>query len=306
MIGVLLTAYGGPDTLDDVEPYLLDVRGGRPTPPPMLKEIRERYALIGGRSPLRHWTERAADGLAARLGDRYRVAVGMRHWHPYIAQSVSTLAEAGADRLLVVPMSPYYAKMSVGAYADKVAQALPPGLKARIARSWHLQPDLVRGFAENLRSSRIENAPVLFTAHSLPARIRDEGDPYPDQLRETAAAVAQAAGVTDWHFAFQSPGRTGETWLGPFAEEEVDGLRAAGATAVTIAPIGFLCDHVEILYDVDIALKAHAEQNEMRLARIPSLNDGEALVCALAAVVAQLERGVSDDVISTEEIPCVS
>lgn len=306
MIGVLLAAYGGPDSLDDVEPYLIDVRGGRPVPPPMLQEIRERYALIGGRSPLRHWTMRAAARLSERLGDGYRVAVGMRHWHPYIAQSVSEMAEAGAERLLVVPMSPYYAQMSVGAYADKVAKALPRGLKARIARSWHRQPDLIRGFAENLASSRIERAPVLFTAHSLPARIRDEGDPYPDQLRETAAAVARAAGVTDWHFAFQSPVRTGETWLGPFAEDELDRLRGAGATAVTVAPIGFLCDHVEILYDVDIALKAHAEQREMRLVRTPSLNDGEAVVCALAAVVTQLERGVSDDVISMEEIPCVS
>lgn len=306
MIGVLLTAYGGPDSLDDVEPYLLDVRGGRPTPPPMLKEIRERYALIGGRSPLRHWTERAAAGLAARLGERYRVAVGMRHWHPYIAQSVSELAETGIERLLVVPMSPYYAKMSVGAYANKVAQALPARLPARIARSWHLQPDLVRGCAESLRESRIEGAPVLFTAHSLPARIRDEGDPYPDQLHETAAAVAKAASVDDWHFAFQSPGRTGETWLGPFAEDMVNRVADEGATAVTIAPIGFLCDHVEVLYDVDIALRAYAEQRGVRLSRTPSLNDGEALVSALAAVVTQLERGADDHVISTEEIPCVS
>ena len=306
MIGVLLTAYGGPDSLDDVEPYLLDVRGGRPTPPPMLHEIRDRYALIGGRSPLRHWTERAAAALTARLGEGYRVAVGMRHWHPYIAASVQALADTGVERLLVVPMSPYYARMSVGAYTDKVSQALRPGMTARIARSWHLQPDLVRGFAESLQQGHIDDAPVLFTAHSLPARIREARDPYPDQLLETAAAVAHAAGVTDWHFAYQSPGRTGEAWLGPFAEEVVDGLHNAGARAVTVAPIGFLCDHVEILYDVDIALKAHADKLGMQLARTPSLNDGEALVAALAAVVHHLECGVDDTVISTEEISCAS
>lgn len=293
MTGVLLMAYGGPESLDEVEPYLADVRGGRPSSPELVAEVRERYRLIGGRSPLLHWTRRAAEALQERLDPAaYRVRVGMRHWHPYIADAVRESVVAGEGRLLAVPMSPYYSKMSIGAYADKVRTALEGAeVDVRVARDWHLQPQLLDAFAQRLRERLGNDSVVLFTAHSLPRRILDEGDPYPDQLRETARALAERLGLARWTFAFQSPGRTGEAWLGPFAEEELDRLAAAGERAVLVVPIGFLCDHVEILYDIDIALKQHAERLGLRLERTESLNDSAALIEALASVVGALEAG---------------
>lgn len=283
MIGVLLMAYGGPRSLEEVEPYLTDVRGGRPTPPALLEEVRERYRLIGGASPLLPWTERVASRLQDRLGPAFQVMIGMRHWHPYIAE---TLAGASVERFYAIPMSPYYSRMSVGAYAEKVAVANVP---VRLARSWHLEPSLIEAFAQRVRDAEGD---VLFTAHSLPARILQEGDPYPRQLLETARAVAEKAGVLRWHFAYQSPGRTGETWLSPFAEETLDRLHAEGRDRVLVVPVGFLCDHVEILYDLDIALQQHARGLGMTLSRTESLNDSPLLIDALASVVAQM-RGAA-------------
>jgi len=298
LTGVLLMAYGGPESLDEVEPYLADVRGGRPSSPELVAEVRERYRLIGGGSPLLRWTRRVADALQERLDPAaYRVRVGMRHWHPYIADAVRESIGGGERRLLAVPMSPYYARMSVGAYADKLTRAIDGAdVEVRMARDWHLHPALLDAFAERIAARFLGDPAVLFTAHSLPRRILDEGDPYPDQLRETARALAERLGLPRWSFAFQSPGRTGEAWLGPFAEEALDALAAAGERSVLVVPIGFLCDHVEILYDVDVALKQRADRLGLRLERTESLNDSPALIGALQSVVGALEAGGGEGV----------
>lgn len=298
MKGVLLMAYGGPASLDEVEPYLADVRGGRAASPELVAEVRERYRLIGGRSPLLDWTRRVAEALQQRLDVDQRVFVGMRHWHPYIEEAVREAAAAGVDRLVAIPMSPYDSRMSVGAYADKLAAARQTvgaeRLEAAVVRSWHLHAAFVDAVRERLETALRRLDPpvaVLFTAHSLPARILQHGDPYPRHLEEAVAAVARAAGLERWHFAYQSPGRTGETWLSPFAEDVVDRLHGEGVRRVLVVPIGFLCDHVEILYDLDVMLTKRAAALGVELVRTESLNDSPRLVDALEDVVRQVDGG---------------
>ncbi len=300
-IAVLLMAYGGPGRLEDVEPYLQDVRGGRPTSPELLHEVRERYAQIGGRSPILDLTRAQAAGTARVLGDRFRVYVGMRHWQPYIREAVDEIVRAGHRRVIGLVMAPHYSTMSVGAYEKTLLEAAGEGgrrLETALVRSWGDHPQFLAAVAEHVAQA-LRGFPtpgavqVLFTAHSLPQRILAAGDPYPDELRASAAAVAARLGLADWRFAFQSAGATPEPWLGPEVGAVLRELAAAGRKDVLIVPIGFVSDHVEILYDVDIAYQALAKELGMRLERTRSLNDDPLLMECLANLVrrAASERG---------------
>ena len=288
-IAVLLMAYGGPGSLDEVEPYLLDVRGGRPTSPQFVDEIKARYARIGGRSPIRELTEAQAAGVQRALGERFAVYVGMRHWHPYIRDVVQRMLADGQRRAVGIVLAPHYSAMSVGAYQKQLLDAAAGRLETALVRSWGDHPKFLDLVAERVaqalqRFPSPQAVQVLFTAHSLPERILASGDQYPAELRVSAAAVARRAGLATWHFAFQSAGATSEPWLGPEAGALMTELAGQGHEAFLIVPIGFVCDHVEVLYDVDIAYRALAERLGVRLERTASLNDDPRLVGALAEI----------------------
>jgi ferrochelatase len=295
-IAVLLMAYGGPDSLDDVEPYLLDVRGGRAVSPEFVAEIKARYAQIGGRSPLRELTEAQAAGVQRLLGDRFAVRVGMRHWHPYIADTVEQIVAARQRRLVGIVLAPHYSSMSVGAYQKKLLAATAGRLEAALVRSWGEHPKFLDAVAGRVTQALARfpspaAVQVLFTAHSLPERILASGDPYPAELRASAAAVARRAGLTGWHFAYQSAGATAEPWLGPEAGALMTDLAGKGHQAFLIVPIGFVSDHVEVLYDVDIVYRALAGRLGVRLERTPSLNDDPLLMSALAEIAHDTAAG---------------
>lgn len=297
-IAVILMAYGGPNSLAEVEPYLMDVRGGRPTKPELVEEIRERYAKIGGRSPIRELTDAQAAGLGRSLGSRFSVYVGMRHWHPYIKETVDRIASAGHRRVVGIVMAPHYSAMSIGAYERKLMEAIGTRLELAMVQRWGDHPKFLDAVAQHVRDARArfaapDKVQVLFTAHSLPERILANGDPYPDELRASAAAVAQRLGLSSWHFAFQSAGATPEPWLGPEAGSVIKQLAGQGHDSILIVPIGFVCDHVEILYDVDVEYQGLARKLGIRLERTISLNDDPGLVAALDDLTrrAVAERG---------------
>ena len=299
MPGVLLMAYGGPNSLADVEPYLNDIRGGRPSTPELVAEIVDRYRQIGGKSPLLEISTQQARALEQRLnadGLKVRAYVGMRHWQPRIKEAVSQAAADGVTRLTAVYLAPHYSRMSVGAYFEKVNEAvagLATPLEVRYVKSWHDEPLLLKALAEHAReglakfpASERASVEIIFTAHSLPTRILKDGDPYPDELLATAWGVAALLdGKNPWRFAYQSQGRTPEPWLGPTVEATLDELAKAGTRHVLIAPVGFVADHVEILYDVDIAFRRHAAALGIQLERTASLNAGPTFIEALARVV---------------------
>ena len=295
-VAVLLKAYGGPDKLDDVEPYLLDVRGGRATSRELVDEIKARYARIGGRSPIRELTEAQARALGHALGPEFAVYVGMRHWHPYIAAALEGIVAAGHRRLVGIVLAPHYSAMSVGAYEKKLLDAAAGRVQLALVRSWGDHPGFLDAVAarvtEALRRFPSRNGvQVIFTAHSLPQRILAQGDPYPDQLRVSAAAVGRLVGLPQWHFAYQSAGATPEPWLGPEAGAVITELAASGREAFLVIPIGFVCDHVEVLYDVDVVYRGLAARLGVRLERTASLNDDALLAAALAGLVRKTAAG---------------
>ncbi len=296
---VLLLAYGGPDSLADIPAYLADIRGGRPTPPTLLAEITRRYELIGGRSPLLEITRRVADKLAVAVGQP--VYVGMRHWRPTIAETVAQMAADGVRHCVTICMAPHYSRLSIGAYRRRLDEALATvgvGLTVDFVESWHTVPAYLDGLAANVRATlgRFEDpaaVKVIFTAHSLPASILAEGDPYDRQLDETARLIAARLELpTDrWVRCYQSAAQTGTPWLGPQIEEIVPELAAASERHLLIAPIGFIVDHVEVLYDLDIGLQAIAMRCGVRIERTPMLNDSPILVAALAEVILAWKEG---------------
>ena len=295
-IGVLVMAYGGPNSLDEVEPYLLDVRGGRPTAPEIIHEVRERYREIGGRSPILERTQAQATALEAALnsnGAVFKVFVGMRHWHPYIKDTLAQMTEAGLTRAIGLAMAPHYSRMSIGVYFKKVDEAGSPLEIARIER-WHLLPGYLDALAERVRATFKKfpadvraTVPVIFTAHSLPKRILEWKDPYPDELRATMDAVMERLGPHPpaGEFAYQSAAMTPDPWLGPDAGDVIARLAAEGKRHVLIAPVGFVCEHVEILYDVDIVFKRQAESLNIHLERIEMLNTAPPMMEGLAELV---------------------
>ncbi len=297
-VAVLLMAYGGPASLDEVEPYLLDVRGGRPVTPEFLAEITSRYARIGGRSPIRELTEAQAAAVGGRLGAGFPVYVGMRHWHPYIRDAVDRIAADGHRRVVGIVLAPHYSAMSVGVYQKRLLEAARGRLETALVRSWADHPKFLAAVAERVtqalqRFPAPQAVQVLFTAHSLPERILAMADPYPEELKASAAAVAKLAGLSEWRVAYQSAGATPEPWLGPEAGALLTELAARGHRAFLIVPFGFVCDHVEILYDVDVTYRALAARLGVQLERTASLNDDPLLVEALSGLArkAAAERG---------------
>jgi ferrochelatase len=289
-IAVLVMAYGGPGNIDEVEPYLMDVRGGRPTRPELVEEIRTRYAQIGGRSPILDLTRAQAAGIGRALGDGFKVSVGMRHWHPYIHEAVDDMAAAGLHRVVGVAMAPHYSNMSVGAYEKKLLQAADGRLDVSLVRTWWKQPPFLDATAKRItlalqRFPKPSDVQVIFTAHSLPEKILASADPYPEELKASAEAAAQRARLEAWRFAYQSAGATAEPWLGPDAEEVITELAKAGHKSILLVPIGFVCDHVEILYDIDVEYQGVAGRLGIQLERTLSLNDDPGLVAAVADAV---------------------
>lgn len=296
---VLLMAMGGPDKLENVEPYLMEVRGGRPTSPELVREIQERYRLTGGKSPVLDITREVARQLEqllnGRAEERYCVSVGLRHWHPFIKAAYAELMNEKPERLIAICMAPQYSAMSTGAYIKKVEEARAEfggDCPITYVKSWHRHPTLIAAIAQNVQRGlesfppgRRATVPVVFTAHSLPERILEMKDPYPDEVRGTMEAVCEHIHPAAARLAFQSQGRTSEPWIGPSIESIVDELATAGHRNVLVAPIGFLCDHVEVSYDLDIELKQRASNLGVRLERIPMLNASPALVDTLVSLV---------------------
>ena len=307
-IAVLLMAMGGPDCLENVEPFLLDVRGGRPTPPELVAEIRERYRATGGKSPAVGITKDLAKKLEARLNEsgrreRYRVYVGLRHWHPFIKETYAELLRDEPEHVIGFCMAPQQSSLSTGAYRKKVEEAqisLNSHCPVSYIGSWNRHPKLIAAIVENVEQGLLKfpaaarpNIPVLFTAHSLPERIVAMQDPYPDEVKGTVEAVTALLGSQPTRFAYQSQGRSGEPWLGPTVESAIENLSLAGHRQVLVAPIGFLCDHVETLYDIDIELKQLAVSRGVQLERIAMLNDSPAMIEILVDVLAVHESSLT-------------
>jgi protoporphyrin/coproporphyrin ferrochelatase len=299
-IAVLLLAHGSPASVEDVPEFLLRVTGGRQLPKEALDEVSHRYAAIG-KSPLTDLTLRQAELLASEIG--MPVYVGMRNWYPFVAQALAQMQADGIGHAVVICLAPHNSRTSVGLYRKSLVQNPDPEMTFDFVEAWHDQPQLIQAFSEKLKSG-LQRAKreygkrpsVIFTAHSVPGRTVIEGDPYEIQARETAALVAKASGLDDqdWSFAFQSQGMSGGPWLGPTVEDTIMGLKQTGHDAVFVQPIGFLCDHVEVLYDIDIAFKEFAEKKGIRLWRAESLNDSPLLTSALAQIVRSRTAAVAE------------
>jgi ferrochelatase len=296
--GILLMAHGSPDSLDDMAVYLQYVRGGRPTPQALVNEIRRRYGLIGGRSPLLDLTRAQGTALEERLNrdaGRFRVYVGMRHWHPFIKDAVQQLVDDGVRRVIAVSMAPQYSRLSVGAYQRALETAqIELGVSLNVTRvtSWHDHPLLLQAFAERVQEVLAQlpeavrtQVRIIFTAHSLPEHILTEEDPYPREVARTAAGVAKLLGLAAWEVAYQSQGATAEPWLGPTLDDVFATCAAQGQRQLLLVPIGFVCDHVEILYDIDMLAQSVAQEKGLCLMRTTSLNLSPTFIEALASVV---------------------
>ncbi|MDX1613229.1 MAG: ferrochelatase [Candidatus Promineifilaceae bacterium] len=306
---VILLAYGGPESLEDIPDYLLDIRGGRETPQKLIDEISERYELIGSRSPLLDITRRAAAKLERRV--ELPVYVGMRHWSPYIADVVAEMAADGVERLIAICMAPHYSMLSIGKYREKLDEAIQAAaadtgrqLEVIFIESWHTQPTYLQALADNVRQTLLrwpeehrDQVKIIFTAHSLPTYILERGDPYDAQLRETAQLLAERLELPAerWQFTYQSAAQTGVPWLGPQIEDLVADMAAEGERDLLIAPIGFIADHVEVLYDIDIGVAEIASEHEARIERPPMLNDSDQLVQALGELVQASLASVPDE-----------
>ena len=273
-------AYGSPERPEDIASYLREIRGGRPVGPDAVAELGERYRRIGGRSPLNEVTEAQRSALEHELG--LPVYVGMKHWRPTIAAAAARAAEGGAERVVGLVLAPHYSRVSIGGYRERLEQALRDGAELVFVSSWHDHGPFLDVLAERVRGT---DAHVVFTAHSLPARILAEGDPYRDELLETSRLVAERADVESWSFAFQSESPTGEPWLGPDLLDQLATLHASGVRKVLVAPVGFVSDHLEILWDIDVEARERGAELGLELDRIESLNDDPAFIRALAVLV---------------------
>jgi len=292
---VLLLAHGAPERLEDIDSYLSFVMGGRTPPPQVVNEVRRRYAEIGGASPLLARTLEQAAALQERLrasGVEAAVYTGMRNWHPFIQDAMARIQAGGIERIVALCLAPQYSRMSVGLYFRRVQEAKTAlGMRAEIVwtKSFHGHPLLVEAFAEKLAPFP-RDTKVLFTAHSLPEKILENADPYDTEARTTARLVASRCGLSNWDFAYQSQGMTAEKWLGPAVESRIDQYAAEGVTEMIVAPVGFVSDHVEILYDVDVQFRRYAGSRGIRLRRTESLNSSPAFIAALAAVASEKLR----------------
>jgi ferrochelatase len=278
-------AHGTPASLDEMPEYLTLVRGGRPPSDELLHEMRENYAAIGGRSPLTDITQAQAAALQARLGVNIGVAVGMRNWAPFIKDAIAALVGAGATRVIGIPMAPQFSTLSVEKYIGAAMAALPAGVAFEPVESFHTHPLLVDAFAERVRTAQPKpDERVIFTAHALPIRVIESGDRYAEEVAETAAAVAARAGIAQYDLAFQSAGRTPEPWIGPELPQVIDD-RSVNIRKFLIVPIGFVCDHTEILFDIDVQAAQVAREFSTTLRRTESLNTSATFIAMLEDLV---------------------
>jgi len=278
---VVLMAYGSPERLADVPAYYADIRGGRPVASEHLADLVERYRRLGieESSPLNAITEETRASLEGELG--FPVFTGMKHWTPHIADAARAAVGAGADRIVGLVLAPHYSILSVKGYRDQLEQAVD-GAHLAFVDSWHLEPGFIELLAERVRGT---DAHVVFTAHSLPSRILELGDPYKDQLLATSDAVARTAAIDEWTFSFQSESPTGEPWLGPDILDHLEELAASGVGHVLVCPVGFVSDHLEIRWDIDVEAQEKAAELGMRLERIEMPNADPAFVRTLATIV---------------------
>ena len=299
---VVLMAYGTPRTKDEILPYYTDIRRGRPPTPELLEELTARYEAIGGLSPLKQLTEAQRDGLQRGLDalepGRFHVTLGLKHAAPFVEDAVAEIAAAGFRRAVGLVLAPHYSSYSIGQYMGRLREAAAPhGIEVGGVESWAVEPAFVSFLAADIRAklaSMPERTKVLFTAHSLPQRIIDGGDPYPHELRATAEAVAAEAGLTrwsQWSIAWQSAGRTPEPWIGPDILEVIDSFAAQHGTdepidGVLVSACGFVADHLEVLYDLDIEAAHRARSHGLAFARTACVNDNAAVMAALARRVA--------------------
>ena len=288
LTGVLLMAHGTPSSTDEMPEYLRLVRGGRPASDELVAEMRHNYEAIGGRSPLTAITEAQAAALQVRLGPDILIAVGMRNWTPFIKDAIVGLAAAGVTRVIGIPMAPQFSTLSVQKYHDAATAALPAGMRFDTVRSYHAHPLLIEAFAERVREAKPKpDEHVIFTAHSLPQRVVDAGDHYPEEVAATAQGVAERAGITAYDRAYQSAGRTPEPWLGPSLDALID-ERSMNTRKFLVVPIGFVCDHTEILFDIDVQAAGVAREFATTLRRTASLNTSPTFI----AMIADLVRGI--------------
>ncbi|MCA1291619.1 ferrochelatase [Paenibacillus sp. alder61] len=304
-IGVLVMSYGTPQSLDQVESYYTHIRRGHPPTAEQLKELKDRYeAIVGGVFPLRANTDHQVASLQETLNrlnphkDKQFVCYqGLKHASPFIEDGVEAMAKDGITEAIGIVLAPHYSVMSVGGYIKRAeAKAGEAGIAMKFVRDYHLHPKLIEALAKRVSAKldQFEEAGavrdqvrVLFSAHSLPERILAMGDPYQDQLLATSKAVADQAGVTSWQFTWQSAGRTAEPWLGPDILDTLRTLSLEQIEDVLVAPVGFVSDHLEVLYDLDIEAKAIAKELDMRLERIDSLNSDPLYMETLSDVIFQ-------------------
>jgi ferrochelatase len=281
---VVLMAYGSPERLADVAAYYADIRGGRPIAPEQLDDLVDRYRLLGveEHNPLNAITERTRAALERELG--LPVFTGMKHWAPRIADAAEAALAGGADVVVGLVLAPHYSRLSIAGYRAQLEEAVGSRAELRMIESWHDFEPFVEVLAARVRGTR---AHVVFTAHSLPARILAEGDPYEDQLRETCRAIAERAALSHWSFSYQSESPTGEPWLGPDILDHLADLDANGVRDVIVCPVGFVSDHLEIRWDIDVEAQERARELGMTLRRIEMPNDDPEFVRALASLVGQ-------------------
>ncbi|MFL5955268.1 MAG: ferrochelatase [Gaiellaceae bacterium] len=279
---VILMAYGSPERVADVPAYYADIRGGRPIAPEHLEDLVARYRRLGieESNPLNAITEATRAALEAELG--LPVFTGMKHWTPRISDAVGAAIDAGAQRLVGLVLAPHYSRLSIGGYRKLLDDAVDGRAEVVFVDSWHDDQGFVSFLADRIRDA---DAHVVFTAHSLPARILDEGDPYKDQLLETARLVADTAGVEEWSFSFQSESPTGEPWLGPDILDHLEDLAGRGVDDVLICPVGFVSDHLEIRWDIDTEAQDKGRELGIRVDRIEMPNDDPRFVRALGDIV---------------------
>ena len=289
-------AYGSPNSLDEVGDYLAQVRGGRGASTDEIEHLKQRYQRVGGRTPLLEITNSQADALAKKLvadGAHVSVSFGMKHWHPFIEDVVEKISIDNPPIIVGLALAPHYSKLSTGGYEDSVRRGLArrnSNVQFVMVKSWHTEPSLITVLATRVSNMLGEMrgsgaTAVVFTAHSLPTRAVSDGDPYRAQLLETSQLVAEEADVTNWDFAFQSASGPTGTWLGPSLREKISELSKRGIKQILVCPVGFVSDHLEILYDLDVKAREYANSHGVRFARTLSLNDDPKFVEALAIVV---------------------
>lgn len=308
-IGVLVMSYGTPESMEGIEAYYTHIRRGHPPTEEQLEDLTSRYrTIVGGVFPLRENTNRQAEALQRKLDEvagegAYACYQGLKHAAPFIEDGIAAMAADGIRNAVGIVLTPQYSSMSVGGYLKRAqAEADKLGVSFRGVDEYHLHPELIDALAKRVSEGMEkfgedrEKTLVLFSAHSLPAKILEMNDPYQDQLLATSAAIAEAAGADRWQFTWQSAGQTGQPWLGPDILETLDKLAAEGVRSVLVAPVGFVSDHLEVLYDVDIEAKRFAEEKGIRLERIRMLNDDPQYMAALAdSVIGLAARGNRDE-----------